>query len=125
MLYPRGTPNVLKRILAGAVIAIMMTTGGPATELPAILSTGSLPCGDFVAAQGQSQQLFLAWALGYVTGQNSMATGAMRGAGRGWTQDSVTLSLKNYCSQHPLEPFAKAADKLRRELAAQEGLLPK
>ena len=57
-------------------------------------------------------------------GQNSMDAGSMRGVGSSWTIDSVMVWLRNYCSQHPLEPFANAAEKLRQELAAQEGRLP-
>jgi hypothetical protein len=65
------------------------------------------------------------WALGYMSGQNSMDIGAMRYAGRGWTHDSVMLWLQNYCSQHPLDLFVSAAEKLRQELATQAGLQPR
>ena len=116
---------VMRRILAGIVLALMMTGGAAAAEPVEILSSGSQPCGDFVAAPWGEQQLFSAWSLGYISGQNSMDAGAMRYTGRGWTVDSVILWLKNYCSQHPLALFVDAAEKLRQELAAQEGLLPK
>jgi hypothetical protein len=115
---------MLKRILSGIVIAVMMTNG--ATAEPALLlSSGRQPCGDFVAALPQSQQIFEAWAVGFISGQNSTDVGAMRSAGSGWTPDSVMVWLKGYCSEHPLAPFVEAVDKLRQELAAQEGRLPK
>ena len=69
--------------------------------------------------------MYESWALGYVSGQNSMDTGAMRNVGSGFTPDSVMVWLKNYCTQHPLALFADAAQMLRQDLAAQEGLLPK
>jgi hypothetical protein len=65
-----------------------------------------------------------AWAVGYVSGKNTMDTGPMRQVGHGWAINSVLVWLQNYCSQHPLAPFAQAAENLRRELAAQEGLQP-
>jgi hypothetical protein len=102
-----------------------MLTGGAAAEPADVLSSGSQPCGDFVAESGQGQELFVSWALGFITGQNFMDVSDMRLTGRGWTHDSVILWLRNYCSQHPLAPFVEAAAQLRQELAAQEGLVPK
>jgi hypothetical protein len=98
--------------------------GGAAAEPALALSDGGRPRGDFVAKTGQGQQLYEAWAIGYVSGQNSMDVGKMRMVGNGWTPDSVTVWLQNYCSQHPLAAFVTAAEKLREELASQEGLLP-
>ncbi len=115
---------MLKSILAGVVLSVLMT-GGAAAQLGAILSSGTLPCGDFVAAPEYSQNMFVAWALGYISGENVMDAGDMKWVGSSWTSDSVTLWLKNYCSQHALASFAEAAEKLRQELAAQEGRLPK
>jgi cytochrome c len=113
----------MRRILAGIVVAVMMA-GGAVAEPGAVLSSGAKPCGDFVAAPLQDKWRYEAWAVGYVSGQNSMDVGSMRDVGSSWTPDSVMVWLQNYCSQHPLEDFAAAADKLRQELAAQEGRLP-
>jgi hypothetical protein len=114
----------MRRILAGIVLAVMMT-GGAVAEPGEVLSGGGQPCGDFVAESAQGQELYGAWALGFISGQNLMDVSDMRLTGKGWTHDSVMLWLKNYCSQHPLALFVEAAEQLRHELAAQEGLLPK
>lgn len=113
----------MRRILAGFVLVAMLS-GGAAEEPVEVLSNGSQPCGEFVAS-GQGQELYGAWALGFITGQNFMDVSDMRLTGRGWTRDSIMLWLRNYCSQHPLTPFVNAAAQLRQELAAQEGLQPK
>jgi hypothetical protein len=113
----------MRRILTGIVIAVTMANGA-AAEPWAALSIGIKPCGDFLAARSPDQQVYETWVLGYVSGQNSMDIGAMRGVGSSYTNDSVMVWLQNYCSQHPFESFGLAADKLRQELAAQEGRLP-
>ena len=112
----------MRRILASFFFAGLMT--GSAVAGQGVLSSGIKPCGDF-ATERENQNVYLAWALGYISGENSMDTGSMRNVGSQWTVGSVTVWLQNYCSQHPLTPFVQAADKLREELAAQEGLLPK
>jgi hypothetical protein len=116
----------MHRVLAGVVgafIIIGSIIGSADAEPYAALSSGTKPCGDFVA-EPENQNMYVAWAVGYITGANSKDVGSMRGVGRQWTVGSVTVWLQNYCSQHPLVDFAEAADKLRQELAQQEGLLP-
>jgi hypothetical protein len=123
----------MKRILVGVVLVLLLADGAAAGPLEEgadaesymILSSGAKPCGDFVAASPQRQQMDATWAIGFVSGQNSMDVGSMRLVGHGWTPDSVLVWLQNYCSQHPLEQFFTATERLRQELAAQEGLLPK
>ena len=83
----------MRRILAGFVLTSMLT-GGAAAEPADVLSSGSQPCGDFVAESGQGQELFVSCALGFITGQNFMDVSDMRLTGRGWTHDSVIFVAK-------------------------------
>jgi hypothetical protein len=110
---------MLKVIFTAAAFSVLLT-GEASAEPAAMLSYGTKPCGDFVAASSLDQTAYFAWAIGYVSGQNSMDVGPMRGVGRMWTPDSAMLWLKNYCNQHPLAFFAEAADMLRRDLALQD-----
>jgi hypothetical protein len=76
----------MRRILAGSVLTMMMASGAIA-EPGGILSSGGQPCGDFVAAPVQDQWTYETWAIGYVSGQNSIDVGRMRDTGRSWTPD--------------------------------------
>jgi len=87
-----------------------------------ILSFGTNACEDFVAAPEQSQQMYLSWAVGFISGANMFDQSDARLTGSKYTPGSFLLWLKNYCTQKPLAVFVEAASKLREELAVNEGL---
>lgn len=83
--------------------------------LTATLSYGSDSCGQFVEASPGEKPMYVAWVVGYISGENVWDHGKGRLAGLGWDQASVTVWLTNYCTKNPLTLFANAARALRKE----------
>ena len=88
-----------------------------------VLSFGADPCGDFIGQSRQGQEMYLTWAIGFISGANWNDHSATRTTGKSWTPDSARLWLRNYCTQHPLELFFTAAMHLRTEMSVNEGLI--
>src|SRR5665213_1615630 len=102
-----------------AAISVLVCLGGPIYALPPpamILSWGQDSCGKYVQADEREKQMYLSWALGFISGANTRDIGAGRMGGRGWDEAGITVWMQNYCTQNPLTPFVSAAEALRTAL---------
>jgi hypothetical protein len=84
------------------------------------LSDGIKSCGAFVSAGPQEKEMFLGWALGFISGANSLASGRDRSAGFGWNREAAVGFLESYCSANPEQPFGVAVIALRNSLPRDE-----
>jgi hypothetical protein len=85
-----------------------------------LLSLGVESCGTFIKADQLKKAVFLIWALGFMTGVNSVAAGDQRTVGTSFSPDAATVWLEKYCRDHALDHFADAALALRDEFAKRE-----
>jgi hypothetical protein len=111
----------MKATLGAIAVALTVAASAAhADETFTALSSGKNSCGEFVASD--TQVVYLSWAVGYISGQNSRSVGAQRQVGNGWDQASIQLWLDDYCRANPLTMFANAVDALRDDLARHEGI---
>jgi hypothetical protein len=105
-------------LVIAAALAMTVSARAEQPEEPfLVLSVGSSTCGTFVRSDRNTKELYLGWAVGFITGLNSRASGRDRYAGQGWERNASLVWLENYCTQNPLAPFIAAAEHLRDALS--------
>jgi hypothetical protein len=92
------------------------------TEPYAILSIGSKSCGTFLRANPQDKELYLGWAIGYISGVNTRSSGLQRRVGIDWERDASLVLLENFCTKDPLAAFHMAVESLRDEFGKKQGI---
>jgi hypothetical protein len=107
----------------GVVIAISALTLARAEEAPyLILSVGSSSCGTFIKSDAPMKELYLAWAIGFVSGANTRSLGHQRLVGDNWERNASLVLLENYCTKDPLSTFHMAVEALRNAFATKQGV---
>jgi len=107
----RHAATGLALILSGALSA----SASPSQPIM-VLSYGMDSCGRFVKADESEKQLYLVWALGFISGANIADNGEGRMAGQSWDEQGATVWLEHYCTEHPLQNFFTAASQFRKAL---------
>jgi hypothetical protein len=112
---------VKSAIAIAATCALALPTAGRAAEPFVILGPGTETCAQFTADPGGQPQ-FTQWALGFISGINSTASGLERNAGKA-LQSPVDANawLKKYCASRPHELLATAALALRTAFLDRPG----
>jgi hypothetical protein len=86
----------------------------------AILSEGASTCGEYIQ-EPQKQAIRMEWVLGYISGVNSRTSLPESTAGSSFQMPATVIGrLQSYCSSHPLEIMATAAEALRRDFLNHE-----
>jgi hypothetical protein len=111
-------PSRFSRTCGACAAVVMMASPAPALSASppapiAVLAYGADSCGQYIDASQSEDDLYLSWALGFISGANIADTGAGRMAGEHWDEPSMAMWLGNFCSQHPLVPFVRAVESLR------------
>jgi hypothetical protein len=88
----------------------------------AILSIGSKSCGTFLKSEPSAKELYLGWAIGYISGVNTRSSGAERRIGAIWERNATLVLLENICTKDPLAIFHMAVESLRNEFAKKQGI---
>jgi hypothetical protein len=117
-----GERRLKMRTVAAIFLIIALAARAGAAEEWFVLSSGMKSCGSFVKDAPQGKEIFLSWAVGFISGANSRSTGNARLIGDHWDRESVLLWLENYCAANPLVQYAKAVEELRAALAKNQGM---
>jgi hypothetical protein len=85
-----------------------------------ILSEGMSTCGEYIA-EPWKQSIRMEWVLGYISGANSRSPPGEASAGSSFQMPATVLGwLQSYCTSHPLDVMASAAEALRRDFLSRE-----
>jgi hypothetical protein len=116
--------DIMKRLCVGLVLAGLMIGAGGARAQTTITVLGygnSASCGKWVTdRQDKSWEVAkgMAWMQGFFTGLNE---GSFMSGHKDWSHigehldiDGAAVWLDNYCREHPLDPFFRAAEQLYR-----------
>jgi hypothetical protein len=86
----------------------------------AVLSEGASTCGEYMQ-EPEKQEIRMEWVLGYITGVNSRAPSPESIVGSSFQMPATVIGwLRSYCSYHPLDIMAAAAEALRRDFLNHE-----
>ena len=85
-----------------------------------ILSEGLSTCGEYTS-EPEKQAIRVEWVLGYISGGNSCAPLPETMVGSSFQMPATVFGwLQSYCTSHPLNIMAAAAEALRRDFRNHE-----
>ena len=112
-------------MLRCVIVVSMLVFGATASEVADYfaMGIGTKTCGefakDYAASPTRSEDIYFAWAQGFMTGLNlgkSDPTYSNMGAK---TVESQEYAIRQYCDQHPLADFMSAIVDLYKTLPVQ------
>jgi hypothetical protein len=116
-------PLMVRGLTAGLLLLAIAT---PATVHGSgqytILGAGSQPCGQWLRARSEATpeaSVLQSWLLGYLTSVNANALSVTQDISAGTRVEALFSWVDTYCSDHPLDPAARAAAKLVETLRAK------
>jgi hypothetical protein len=117
----------MRLTIFAAFLVCISSSSGMAQDAPGpgrfvSLSDGQSTCGEFIA-EPEKRAIRAEWILGFITGVNTRAIPPYREVGTSFGQVATVIGwLQSYCDLHSLDTMVTAAEALRRDFIAHEGL---
>jgi hypothetical protein len=111
------------------LLFILVSLSGPLSvfaqaDRSTYTTIGSISCGKWVSTRQEGldswpSRAYTGWALGYLSGLNSLADKRKPDPLKGTDPESVQLWIDNYCRSSPLSSLAIASEALWLELVVK------